>query len=220
MDGFAASGVVVLAATNRPDLLDAALTRPGRLDRQVQVPAPDRRGREQILVVHTRGRTLAPDVDMVTVARQTPGMSGADLARVVNEACTAAARRGRADVDASCFAEAVAVVAMGRARTSALVTEHDRRITAWHEAGHTVAALVQPDADDPVSVTIVPRGPQWRRHLDGRQRQQLPHPQPGPRPAHHVDGRPRRRRRCCSTANTPRAPRGTCTPRRDWPGRW
>jgi len=159
MDGFAASGVVVLAATNRPDLLDSALTRPGRLDRQVQVPAPDRRGREQILVVHTRGRTLAPDVELVTVARQTPGMSGADLARVVNEACTAAARRGRTDVDASCFAEAVAVVAMGRARTSALVTEHDRRITAWHEAGHTVAALVQPDADDPVSVTIVPRGP-------------------------------------------------------------
>jgi cell division protease FtsH len=159
MDGFAGSGVVVLAATNRADLLDAALTRPGRLDRQVQVPTPDRRGREQILRVHSRGKPLAGDVDLVGVARQTPGMSGADLARVVNEACLAAARRRLPDVTTACFREAVAVVAMGRARTSALITEHDRRITAWHEAGHTVAALVQQDADDPVSVTIIPRGP-------------------------------------------------------------
>ena len=159
MDGFVGSGVVVLAATNRPDLLDAALTRPGRLDRQIQVATPDRRGREQILDVHARGKPLADDVDLVTVARQTPGMSGADLARVVNEACLAAARHQFPEVSRSCFQEAVAVVAMGRARTSALITEHDRRITAWHEAGHTVAALAQPDADDPVSVTIIPRGP-------------------------------------------------------------
>src|SRR5919199_2212041 len=159
MDGFVGSGVVVLAATNRADLLDAALTRPGRLDRQIQVPTPDRRGREQILKVHTRGKPLAADVDLVGVARQTPGMSGADLARVVNEACLAAARRRLPEVTTSCFQEAVAVVAMGRARTSALITEHDRQITAWHEAGHTVAALVQPDADEPVSVTIIPRGP-------------------------------------------------------------
>ena len=159
MDGFTGSGVVVLAATNRADLLDSALTRPGRLDRQVQVPTPDRRGREQVLRVHARGKPLGPDVDLVTVARQTPGMSGADLARVVNEACLSAARRGLAEVTAGCFHEAVAVVAMGRARTSALITEHDRLITAWHEAGHTVAALVQPDADEPVSVTIIPRGP-------------------------------------------------------------
>jgi cell division protease FtsH len=159
MDGFVGSGVVVLAATNRADLLDAALTRPGRLDRQVQVPTPDRRGREQILRVHSRGKPLAAEVDLVGVARQTPGMSGADLARVVNEACLAAARHRLPDVTTACFQEAVAVVAMGRARTSALVTEHDRRITAWHEAGHTVAALVQPDADDPVSVTVIPRGP-------------------------------------------------------------
>jgi cell division protease FtsH len=159
MDGFTGSRVVVLAATNRADLLDSALTRPGRLDRQIQVPAPDRRGREQVLRVHTRGKPLAADVDLTSIARQTPGMSGADLARVVNEACMAAARHGLADVTAACFQEAVAVVAMGRARTSALITEHDRLITAWHEAGHTVAALVQPDADEPVSVTIIPRGP-------------------------------------------------------------
>jgi cell division protease FtsH len=159
MDGFTGSQVVVLAATNRADLLDTALTRPGRLDRQVQVPTPDRRGREQILRVHAAGKPLAADVDIVSVARQTPGMSGAELARVVNEACLSAARRGSAEVTAGCFQEAVAAVALGRARTSALITDHDRLITAWHEAGHTVAALVQPDADEPVSVTIIPRGP-------------------------------------------------------------
>ncbi|WP_225755006.1 ATP-dependent metallopeptidase FtsH/Yme1/Tma family protein [Actinotalea sp. Marseille-Q4924] len=159
MDGFAGSGVVVLAATNRPDVLDDALTRPGRLDRQVQVPNPDRRGRTLILEVHTRHRPVSPDVDLVGLARQTPGMSGADLAQVVNEACMEAARRGVAVVGEDCFQAAVATVAMGRARTSALVTDFDRRVTAWHEAGHTLAAALLPDADDPVSVTIVPRGP-------------------------------------------------------------
>jgi cell division protease FtsH len=159
MDGFTGSHVVVLAATNRADLLDGALTRPGRLDRQVQVPTPDRRGREQILRVHAAGKPLAADVDLVSIARQTPGMSGAELSRVVNEACLSAARRGSAEVTPGCFQEAVAIVALGRARTSALITDHDRLITAWHEAGHTVAALVQPDADEPVSVTIIPRGP-------------------------------------------------------------
>ncbi|MBC7292331.1 MAG: ATP-dependent zinc metalloprotease FtsH [Actinotalea sp.] len=159
MDGFAGSGVVVLAATNRADVLDPALTRPGRLDRQVQVPNPDRRGRTLILEVHTRHRPVSGDVDLVGLARQTPGMSGADLAQVVNEACMEAARRGQDVVDESCFQAAVATVAMGRARTSALVTDFDRRVTAWHEAGHTLAAALLPDADDPVSVTIVPRGP-------------------------------------------------------------
>lgn len=159
MDGFVGTHVIVLAATNRPDTLDPALTRPGRLDRQVQVPNPDRRGRTLILEVHAAGRPVGPDVDLVQIARQTPGMSGADLAQVVNEACMEAARRGADVVDAACFQAAVATVAMGRARTSALVTEHDRRITAWHEAGHTLAAALLPDADDPVSVTIVPRGP-------------------------------------------------------------
>ena len=159
MDGFAGSQVVVLAATNRPDTLDAALTRPGRLDRQVQVPNPDRRGRTLILEVHARSKPLAADVDLVSVARQTPGMSGADLAQVVNEACMEAVRRERTTVDAACFQAAIATVALGRARTSALVTEFDREITAWHEAGHALAAQLLPDADDPVSVTIVPRGP-------------------------------------------------------------
>ena len=160
MDGFGTdTRIVVLAATNRSDVLDPALTRPGRLDRAIQVPAPDRRGREAILLVHTRGKALGDDVDLTTLARRTPGMSGAELAQIVNEACLEAARRSQAVVDGDCFDAAVSTVALGRARTSALVTEHDRIITAWHEAGHTVAALVQPDADDPVSVSIIPRGP-------------------------------------------------------------
>lgn len=159
MDGFVGSHVLVLAATNRPDTLDPALTRPGRLDRQVQVPNPDRAGRTKILQVHARSRPIGDDVDLVQIARQTPGMSGADLAQLVNEASMEAARSGQTVVDARCFQAAVATVAMGRARTSALVTEHDRKVTAWHEAGHTLAAMLLPEADDPVSVTIVPRGP-------------------------------------------------------------
>ena len=159
MDGFNGTHVIVLAATNRPDTLDPAITRPGRLDRKIVVPTPDRRGRQKILEVHAKGRPLADDVDFVHVARRTPGMSGAELAHLINEACLEAARRRQADVDASCFDAAVATVAMGRARTSALVTEKDRLLTAWHEAGHTICALLQEHADDPVSVSIIPRGP-------------------------------------------------------------
>ncbi|WP_082537953.1 ATP-dependent metallopeptidase FtsH/Yme1/Tma family protein [Angustibacter sp. Root456] len=160
MDGFdTAHRIIVLAATNRADVLDPALTRPGRLDRQIQVPAPDRLGRTAILRVHTRGRPVSDDVDLVTIARRTPGMSGAELAQVVNEACMEAARRSTDLVDADCFDSAIATVALGRARTSALVTDFDREVTAWHEAGHTLAALLLPDADDPVQVSIIPRGP-------------------------------------------------------------
>ena len=159
MDGFVGTHVIVLAATNRADILDPAITRPGRLDRKVTVSTPDRRGREQILKVHAKGKPLAEDVDFLAIARRTPGMSGAELANLVNEACLEAARRDMKTVDAAAFDAAVATVAMGRARTSALVTEHDREITAWHEAGHTICALLQEDADDPVSVSIVPRGP-------------------------------------------------------------
>ncbi|WP_380169494.1 ATP-dependent metallopeptidase FtsH/Yme1/Tma family protein [Jannaschia sp. R86511] len=160
MDGFDTDHrIIVLAATNRADVLDPALTRPGRLDRQVQVPAPDRRGRTEILTVHARSRPMADDVDLVSVARRTPGMSGAELAQVVNEACMEAARRGLHLVDSDCLDAAVATVALGRARTAALVTDFDRRVTAWHEAGHTVAALLLDHADDPVQVSIVPRGP-------------------------------------------------------------
>jgi cell division protease FtsH len=159
MDGFHTSNVIVIAATNRADMLDPAITRPGRRDRKVEVPNPDRRGREQILAVHTMGKPIADGVDFTALARRTPGFSGAQLGALVNEACVDAVRRDLAEVTPECFEHAVATIAMGRARTSALVTDHDRKVTAWHESGHTVAAYLQEQADDPVQVTIIPRGP-------------------------------------------------------------
>lgn len=140
-------------------MLDPAITRPGRLDRKVEVPNPDRRGRQQILAVHTTGKPIADGVDFTALARRTPGFSGAQLAALVNEACVDAVRRDLDEVTAECFEHAVATIAMGRARTSALVTDHDREVTAWHESGHTLAAYLQKQADDPVQVTIIPRGP-------------------------------------------------------------
>lgn len=159
MDGFHTSNVIVIAATNRADMLDPAITRPGRLDRKVEVPNPDRRGREQILAVHTMGKPIAAGVDFTGLARRTPGFSGAQLRALVNEACVDAVRRDLVEVTPDCFEHAVATIAMGRARTSALVTDHDREVTAWHESGHTLAAYLQEQADDPVQVTIIPRGP-------------------------------------------------------------
>jgi cell division protease FtsH len=158
LDGFKGTGVVVIGATNRPDILDPALVRPGRLERRIHVPNPDRRGRERILKVHTIGKPLAKDVDLSRVARRTPGTSGADLAHIANEAALEAARRELDEITQECFDDAVATVAMGRPRHSALVTERDRRITAWHEAGHALAALLEEHADDPVAVSITPRG--------------------------------------------------------------
>ena len=158
LDGFKGTGVVVIGATNRPDILDPALVRPGRLERRIHVPNPDRRGREHILKVHTVGKPLAKDVDLSRVARRTPGTSGADLAHIANEAALEAARRELDEITQECFDDAVATVAMGRPRHSALVTERDRRITAWHEAGHALAALLEEHADDPVAVSITPRG--------------------------------------------------------------
>lgn len=159
MDGFDQSKVIVLGATNREDMLDNALTRPGRLDRKIQVPLPDRVGRYKILQVHARNKPFAENVDWDLVARRTPGMSGAELSSVVNEACLVAARDSREEVTNKDLDAAIATVAMGKPRTSAIVSPHDRLVTAWHEAGHTVAAMVLPDADDPVSVSIIPRGP-------------------------------------------------------------
>jgi cell division protease FtsH len=159
LDGFERSAVITIAATNRPDVLDPAITRPGRLERRIEVPTPDRSGRSAILRVHAASRPLSDDVDLDAVASRTPGLSGADLARVCNEAALVAVRLGRTRIDAECFAEAVELVALGRARRSAVVSERDRRITAWHEAGHAVAAMLLDDADDPVAVSVTPRGP-------------------------------------------------------------
>ena len=160
LDGFTGrSNIVVLAATNRPELIDAALTRPGRLDRKVSVGLPDRAGRERILGVHMEGKPFSPKVDVGVIAGRTPGLSGADLSQIVHEACLNASRRDAEVVSAEDADHAVATVVMGKARYSAVVTPRDRTITAWHEAGHTVASMMLADADDPVSVTIVPRGP-------------------------------------------------------------
>lgn len=158
LDGFNRSNVILIAATNRVDILDPAILRPGRLDRKVNVPNPDRRGREKILKVHVAGKPLAKDVDLSLIAKRTPGMSGADLAQISNEAAIEAARRGQKNITADNFSSAVALVAMGRARKSALVTDQDRLITAYHESGHTICALLDNNAPDPVSVSITPRG--------------------------------------------------------------
>ena len=158
LDGFEKSNVILLAATNRVELLDPAILRPGRLDRKISVPNPDRKGREDILKIHMKNKPIDKDVDVELIARRTPGMSGAELASIVNEAAIEAARRNIEEIDSSCFSDAIALVAMGRARKSAVVTEKDKLITAWHEAGHTICALLHPDAPDPVSVSITPRG--------------------------------------------------------------
>lgn len=158
LDGFSTSGVIVLAATNRADVLDPAIIRPGRLDRRVEVPPPDRRGREHILRIHAKERAIGGDVDLAEVSRRTSGMSGADLANVVNEACIHAARRDASEVNANDFDSAIMTIIMGQARLSAVVSDKDRLVTAWHEAGHTICALMQEAADQPISVSIIPRG--------------------------------------------------------------
>ena len=159
MDGFARSdSIVVVAATNRADILDAALLRPGRFDRQVTVGNPDLKGREQILRVHTRAIALEPDVDLRSIARGTPGFSGADLANLVNEAALNAARAGRSTIGTSDLEGARDKVLMGVERKSVVMSEHERVTCAYHEAGHAVVAALLPDADPLHKVTIIPRG--------------------------------------------------------------
>jgi cell division protease FtsH len=158
LDGFLPSELVVLAATNRPDTLDPALLRPGRFDRQITVPPPDRRGRAEILRLHLANRALGPEVDLDLLARRTPGFTGADLANLANQAALVAVRSGAVTIGPDHLDEALATVVLGPARRSLQVAERDRRITAWHEAGHALAGLLLADATDPVQVTIVPRG--------------------------------------------------------------
>ena len=159
MDGFEGSvGVIVIAATNRPDVLDPALMRPGRFDRQVVVPLPDIRGREQILIVHMRKVPLSPDVKADIIARGTPGFSGADLANLVNEAALFAARGNKRLVDMEDFEKAKDKIMMGAERRSMVMNEDERRNTAYHESGHAVVAKLMPKSDPVHKVTIIPRG--------------------------------------------------------------
>ncbi len=159
MDGFDVNtNIIVVAATNRPDILDPALLRPGRFDRRVVLDNPDVRGREQILRVHSKGKPLAEDIDMERIAKQTMGFSGADLANLVNESAILAARRSKVTITNDEFAESIDRVIAGPARKSRVVNEREREITAYHEAGHALVGYMLPQADMPIKVTIVARG--------------------------------------------------------------
>jgi cell division protease FtsH len=158
MDGFDSStGVIVIAATNRPDVLDQALLRPGRFDRRIAVQPPDRNGREAILQVHTRGVPLAPDVDLRGIASTTPGMVGADLANLVNEAALLAARRGHDHVQGADFTDALERIVLGAAR-KVMMTDDDKRRTAYHEGGHAIVGMLTEGADPVRKISIIPRG--------------------------------------------------------------
>ncbi|MBI4466570.1 MAG: ATP-dependent zinc metalloprotease FtsH, partial [Acidobacteria bacterium] len=159
MDGFDSNeGVILIAATNRPDVLDPALLRPGRFDRRVVVPRPDVKGREEILKVHVRKIPLAPDVDLAVLGRGTPGFSGADLANMVNEAALLAARRNQKSVLMDDFEQAKDKVLMGAERRSLIISEEEKKNTAYHEAGHALVAVMMPHSDPLHKVTIIPRG--------------------------------------------------------------
>ena len=160
MDGFEASeGVIIIAATNRPDVLDPAILRPGRFDRRITVPRPDLNGRVGILHVHTRKVPLADDVDLEVIARGSPGFSGADLENLVNEAALLAARQDKDFVSMHDFEMAKDKVLMGSERRSMVISEKEKRTTAWHEAGHTLVGMLLPNLDPVHKVTIIPRGP-------------------------------------------------------------
>ncbi len=159
MDGFDTdTNVIVIAATNRPDILDPALLRPGRFDRRVVLDRPDMKGRQKILEVHVRGKPLGKDVDLEALARQTPGFVGADIESLVNEAAILAARRNKTTIDMAEFQEAIERVLAGPERRSRVITEEEKRVVAYHEAGHALAAARTPQADKVRKVTIIPRG--------------------------------------------------------------
>ena len=159
MDGFdVTSGVILIAATNRPDILDPALLRPGRFDRQIAVERPDLQGRADILKVHARGKPFAENVDLMAVARRTPGFTGADLANVLNEAALLTAREGKALVDNAALDEAIDRVLAGPQKRTRLMGDHERTITAYHEGGHAMVAAALPNSDPVHKITILPRG--------------------------------------------------------------
>ena len=159
MDGFAANeGIIIVAATNRPDILDPALLRPGRFDRQIVVDKPDVRGRRAILKVHTKGKPVAGDADLDVLARRTPGFTGADLSNLVNEAALLSARRNKKTIAMPELEESIERVMAGPERKSKLVSDREKRLTAFHEGGHTLVGMLLPNADPVHKVTIIPRG--------------------------------------------------------------
>ncbi|MBO6235994.1 MAG: ATP-dependent zinc metalloprotease FtsH, partial [Schwartzia sp.] len=159
MDGFAANeGIIIIAATNRPDILDPALLRPGRFDRQIVVDKPDVRGRLAILKVHTKGKPVDEDADLDILARRTPGFTGADLSNLVNEAALLSARRNRKTINMESLEESIERVMAGPERKSHVMSDKEKRLTAYHEGGHTLVGLMLPNADPVHKVTIIPRG--------------------------------------------------------------
>ena len=159
MDGFEPNkGIIVMSATNRPDVLDPALLRPGRFDRRIVVDRPDLKGREGIFKVHTKNVPLAKDVDIEVISRGTPGFSGANIANMVNEAALLAAKKGKSAVEQKDFEEARDKVMMGVERKSLIISETERKNTAYHEAGHVLVSKSLPEADPIHKVTIIPRG--------------------------------------------------------------
>jgi len=160
LDGFdTTEGVILIAATNRPDVLDPALLRPGRFDRHIAVPIPDIKGREEILKVHTRNVRLAPDVNLALIAQRTPGFVGADLANLVNEAALLASRKNKDAIDMSDFDEAVEKIMAGPARKSRVISEREKKIIAYHESGHALVAKLIPGCDPVHKISLIPRGP-------------------------------------------------------------
>ena len=158
LDGFEGRNVIFLGATNRVDVLDPALLRPGRFDRKVIVPLPDKSGREAILKVHAKGKPFEKNIDFQSFAKMTTGLSGADLAYIINESCLDAARKDQKNVTNENLHSSLAISILGRERKGTIVSQRDREIVAYHESGHTLAALLYPNADKPVNVSIIPRG--------------------------------------------------------------
>jgi cell division protease FtsH len=159
MDGFAANeGIIIIAATNRPDILDPALLRPGRFDRQIVVDKPDVRGRNAILKVHTKGKPVDTDADLDVLARRTPGFTGADLSNLVNEAALLSARRNKKKIGMNELEESIERVMAGPERKSKVMSDNEKRLTAYHEGGHTLVGMLLPNADPVHKVTIIPRG--------------------------------------------------------------
>ena len=152
------SGVIVLAATNRPDVLDSALLRPGRFDRQITVDRPDLEGRKRILAVHSRSKTLAKNVDLEVIARRTPGMTGADLENLMNEAAILTARRGKAETSDAEIADALEKIIAGAEKPGAMMSEEKKKLVAYHEAGHALVGALMPGYDSVAKISIVPRG--------------------------------------------------------------
>ena len=159
MDGFGVNeGIIMIAATNRPDILDSALLRPGRFDRQILVAAPDVAGREEVLKVHVRNKKLSEEIDLAVLAKRTPGFTGADLENLTNEAALLAVRGNKKEIDMEDMEEAITRVIAGPEKKSKVISEHDKKLTAYHEAGHAVVMRLLPNADPVHEISIIPRG--------------------------------------------------------------